>query len=117
MLTQAVALRFAEAAAGWLRAREPGAWLERAIFVTSDDGRRAVLARREVVALLEKARDHARDTARAALEREIAAGIDVVKAAAPVDVPVVVFLEREDGAVELGVLTLALPTKKSARRR
>ncbi|HTJ83813.1 MAG TPA: hypothetical protein VL400_18970 [Polyangiaceae bacterium] len=112
MLTQGAAMRFAEAAAGWLRTREPGAWLSRAFFVTTDGGKRTVLARTEAVSLLEKARAKAHAEARTELEREIAAGIDVIKAAAPIEVPVVVFLEKDGGLIEMGVLTVALPTKK-----
>lgn len=114
-------MRFAESAARWLERREPKAWLTLAIFVRSDDGKHTVLPREQAVSLLEKARAHAVATDRAELARELSTGLDLVKAAAPVEVPLIVFLEAEGGEVSFGVLTLALPPsnrgKKSVQTR
>jgi hypothetical protein len=108
MLTQGAAMRFAEAAAGFLPRREPKEWLTRALLLRTEDGEPAVLGRTEAIAVLEKTRAHAKNTDQPELERDIAAGIDVIKAAAPVEVPVIVFLEVE-GEVSFGVFTLGLP--------
>jgi len=116
MLTQGAAVRFAEKAARWLQVREPADWLTRAIVVTSEEGKRAVVERQEAVALLEKARAKAAHDGLGELAREIVAGMDVVKAAAPIEVPVIIFVEKKDAPPEMGVITLALPTKKPRAR-
>ena len=112
MLTQGAAVRFAEKAAGWLQVRDPVDWLTRAIVVTSEEGKRAVVDRHEAVALLEKARAKAVHDGLPTLAQEIVAGMDVVKAAAPIEVPLIIFVEKKDAAPEMGVITLALPTKR-----
>jgi len=64
-----------------------------------------------VVEILEQARAHAASTRRPQLALEIAGGIDIIKATAPIDVPLVVFVERESGEVDMGVITLSLPVE------
>ena len=50
-------MRIAESAAGWLRRRDPKAWLSLAIVVLIDDGHsHHVVPRVEAVNMLEKAR-------------------------------------------------------------
>lgn len=112
MLSREAALRFAEAAATWLEEREPRAWLNQSIFITREGGKYAVHPRKDGVALLEKARLKAATEGLLELEHDITRGIDVVKSTAPIDVPVVVFIEKADGAVDMGVITLSLPFKK-----
>jgi hypothetical protein len=109
MLSQGAAMRLAEAGAAWLRLREPAAWLKLALVLTKADGKPAVMERTAAVGLLEKARGLALAKGREELAEEISAGVDVVKAAAPVEVPLVVFIERDGGEVEMGVLRLTLP--------
>ncbi|MBL9028746.1 MAG: hypothetical protein JNL21_41520 [Myxococcales bacterium] len=109
MLSQGAAMRFAEAAARWLEVRAPAEWLALALVLTKEGGKPAIMPRAEAVSLLEKARALAASKQRTGLTADIAAGIDVVKAAAPIEVPLVVFIEREGGEVEMGVLRLALP--------
>ena len=85
-------MRIAESAAGWLRRRDPKAWLSLAIVVLIDDGHsHHVVPRVEAVNRLEKARAKASQTKFVELERDLAVGIDLVKAAAPIEVPVVAF--------------------------
>lgn len=115
MLNQRTALRLAEAAAKWLATRDLRQWLNQAIVVTTEAGKHFVCPREQALALLDKAREKAVAKGLPDLERDIAAGIDVVKGTAPIDVPVVVFLERDGGEVEMGVFTLALPMKAKAQ--
>lgn len=110
-------MRFAEAGARWLRLREPSAWLTLALVLTKEDRRPAVMERAEAVSVLEKARALATTQGRGELSAEIAAGIDVLKAAAPIEVPLVVFVERDGGEVEMGVLRLTLPKPATKPRR
>ncbi len=111
-------MRIAESAAGWLRRRDPKAWLSLAIVVLIDDGQsHHVVPRVEAVNMLEKARAKASQNKFVELERDLAVGIDLVKAAAPIEVPVVAFFEREDRPIETGVITLRLPTKAAKRPR
>jgi len=88
-------MRIAEAGAGWLRRREPTAWL--------------------ALAIMEKARSKAAASGRAELERDLARGIDLIKAAAPIEVPVAIFFERPDGEIETGVITLRLPVERISK--
>lgn len=103
-------MRLAETAAQWLRRRPPRDWLTRAILVIRDDGTHHVTTRPDAVAMFEKAKAKAALEARDELARDLAAGIDLIKAAAPVEVPVAIFFERADGVFETGVITLRLPT-------
>ena len=110
-------MRYAEAAARWLPLREPSAWLALALVLTKEGGKPAIMPRADAVALLQKALALAATKGRDALAAEISAGIDLIKASAPIEVPLLVFLEREGGEVEMGVLRLSLPaaSKKPAR--
>lgn len=110
-------MRFAEVGAACLRLREPAAWLELALFITKENERPKVLGRAETVLLLAKARELAAAKERHDLVLEISAGIDVLKAAAPIEVPLVVFIERDEGEVEMGVLRLTLPKIAPKPRR
>lgn len=109
MLSQGAAMRLAETAAQWLRRRPPKEWLTLAIVVIRDDGTHHVATRADAVAMFEKAQAKAASEGRAELARDVATGIDMIKAAAPVEVPVAIFFERADGVFETGVITLRLP--------
>lgn len=111
MLSQSAALKIAEAAAGWLTRRQPRQWLEQAIIVRRYDGSYAVVAREQSLDVLDKARRHAEATGRAELAQDIASGIDIIKATAPIDVPLIVFVERPGGVIDMGVITLSLPVE------
>lgn len=115
MLSQGAAMRIAEAAAGWLRRRDPTAWLALAIIVIKDDGTHHVAPRSDAIAMFEKARSKAAGSGRTELERDLARAIDLIKAAAPIEVPVTIFFERPDGVVETGVLTLRLPPERISK--
>lgn len=115
MLSQRTALRLAEATAKWLGDRDPRQWLNQAIVVTTDAGKHFVCPRAQALEVLLKAQEKAAAKGMTELERDIAGGMDIVKATAPIDVPVVVFIEREGGEVEMGVFTLALPMKAKAK--
>jgi len=108
-------MRIAEAGAGWLRRREPTAWLALAIMVIKDDGKHHVAPRSDAIVMFEKARSKAAASGRAELERDLARGIDLIKAAAPIEVPVAIFFERPDGEIETGVITLRLPVERISK--
>jgi hypothetical protein len=119
MLSADLALKLANLAGPWLRKREPSAWLAMAIVVTSEQGRHVVLPRVDASTLVDKARALAHTKGRADIEAELSAALDLIKGSAPIEVPLVVMIERDGGGLESGVLFLRLPLgqRTSAKRK